>query len=224
MKLDQEVYDKINKDIPNQEFLNSLAKLNELKLHDEPAAEVWKIMQTFTSTCKKNGPDSFNAMYILFDSDYEPLLVLEPRPYTSKEDMYTCFSEMMFSYQATNSPSFILANDTRLRDFKTNEVIKESLMINFVSEESASVVILPYSIDEDNDITWMFEDFNLTPIEADPSDESTAMGPMVELFFTMSHAKYSPFDLTTLVNYYNFRDFPLMISPDAVTDKIKLEF
>lgn len=224
MKLDQEIYDKIANDIPNQEFLNSLANLTKLKLHDEPAAEIWKLMKTFTSAVNKYGPDSFNAMYILFDHDYEPIIVLEPRPYTSKEDMYTCFAEMMFSYNAANSPSFILANDTRMRDFKTNEVTHESLMINFVSKESASSVILPYTISEEDEVTWLTDEFVMMPIDTDDSSGLTTKGAMVELLFTMSHAEHSPFDLTTLVNYYSFRDFPIIVSDDAVTDKIKLEF
>lgn len=224
MKLDQEIYDQINNDIPNQEFINSLAELTKLKLHDEPAAEVWKLMRTFSSSINKYGPDSFNAMYILFDYDYEPIIVLEPRPYTSKEDMYTCFAEMMFSYNASTSPSFILANDTRIRDITTNEVTQESLMINFVSKEAASVVILPYTISEDDEVNWITDDFSVMPIDNEASDNPSAMGPMVELLFTMSHVEYTPFDLTTLVNYYSFRDFPLIVSDDAIADKIKLDF
>lgn len=227
-----DIYEMIKNDIPNQDFLNSLSSIVESELHNDPAAEVWRIMQTFSGTIAKSGPSSFASMFVLLDDNFAPVIVLEPRPYTSKDDMFCALAEMMFSYSAYQGSSFILATDTRIHTVDDNQnstSFKECLLINFVSKDSACTVMMPYDYtiqsDESYVVNWLYDHFNCIPLDPDSEDsQHYATGNMTDLFYIMSHIKDSPFNMGTLINYYNFRDFPLIISEDSIAQKVTIEF
>lgn len=216
--------------INNQTFINSLAELEKNDIHNNPALEVYKLMRTFENTLAKNGPDSFNIMYVLFNSDYEPSLILEPRPYSSKDEMYMTIAEMAFSFSSFKGRSFILATDTTLtnidQDNIDNPTKTDSLMVSFVTPESAAGITMPYVFNSNtNSVVWSYDNFSCYPIETkDPQNDNMSFsGPMTELLFIMSHIIENPFSINSLVNYYNFRDFPIAIPDESIAHKVTIE-
>ena len=215
--------------INNQEFINSLVSITKNNLHDHPALEVHNIMKTFQNVLNNNGPDSFNIMYVLFDNDHTPSLVLEPRPYTSKDEMYVVLAEMMFSYSSFKAKSFLVAMDTTMTQLDTQDTSNvkkiESLIISFVNNDSAAAVTLPYEFDAStNTVIWSHQDFTCLPIDSNDNEGDISLnGPMTELLFVMSHVMENPFSINSLVNYYNFRDFPTMVPSESIAHRVTLE-
>lgn len=219
--------DKIMDVIKNQEFVNSLTSLIESRLHDDPAAEVYKIMYTFQNIIKSNGAGSFNLMYVLFDSDFKPIVVLEPRPYTSKDEMYIAITEMLFSYSSLIGHSFMVASDSTMTQFNRADNTTEqsdAIAISFVSDSSAASITLPYQINSStNDVIWNHEKFICLPIQAEDGEGNYSFqGIMSQIFFIMSHLKKNCFPMNTLINYYNFRDFVTMLPSDSIVKKINI--
>jgi hypothetical protein len=207
-----------------QEDLNTIITSG---LHPNPEDEILKIQKTFENTVKKNGADSFNAMMILCDSDYQPALIAEPRPYTTKEDMYVAFAEMLFSYSAFGSSCFIMVNDTRITSIDPigeTSTVKDALNISIVSRDSAATVILPYGIinppNEDEDLMVMWDNENF--ICSDTGEENS-QGNLVELYYVMSHLQNAPFNMNTLINYYSFRDFPTVVPEETIAKKVQVQ-
>jgi hypothetical protein len=208
-------------------FKEDLNNIVTSGLHPDPEDEISKIQKTFENTIRKNGPDSFNAMMILCDSDYAPALVAEPRPYTTKEDMYVAFAEMLFSYSAFGSACFIMVNDTRITSIDPvgeTSTVKDALNISIVSRDSAATVILPYGIinppNEDKDLMVMWDTDNFI---CSDTGEDNSQGNLVELYYVMSHLQKAPFSMNTLINYYSFRDFPTVIPEETIAKKVHIE-
>lgn len=217
----EDIYEDIIKDIPNQEFLNSLAPFSQVGLHNEPAAEIWKIMKTFEATSEKNGPDTFTQMLVLLDSDYEPMVVLEPRPYTSHDDMYSAFVEMLFSYSSYQASAMIFVSDVKMTNVQTQEK-RDALSVNFINSSAAGVVNMPYTA-EDNKVIWHIDEFASFGMEDAPADKYSLSGVLSEMFYIMSHINQSIFPMNTLINYYNFRDFPMLLNDENIVQKIKID-
>lgn len=200
-------------------FYKELDQMVSVGLHPDPQDEIFKIQKTFENTISKNGPDGFNSMLILCDSDYAPAFIAEPRPYTNKEDMYSAFAEMLFSFSAFNAAAFIMVNDTRMTVVESDLSVslkKDALNIVFVDREAACTIILPYEVNEDDSVTWFTDKFTCSSME----EEDTATGRLVELYFVMSHLDKPPFTMNTLVNYYSFRDFPTVIPDDTIVKRV----
>ncbi len=198
--------------------------LNEFGIHDNQEVEIASLQKTFEACVKKNGPDSYNPMLVIYDHDSSPMFALEARPYTSKKDMYTCFAEMLYSYSALEGHSFMMSSDVRLTSHEsTGEAImkQDSLTLSFASRSSSCIVIMPYEVDSDNNVIWQHDYFNIASML---DDQTTTVldssGTLTELFYIMSHIKKSPFPFNTLINYYSFRDFPYTLPPSMIGDKI----
>lgn len=198
--------------------------LEEFGIHQNPEVEIASLQKTFEACVKKNGPDSYNPMLVIYDHDSSPMFALEARPYTSKKDMYTCFAEMLYSYSALEGHSFMMSSDVRLTSHEsTGEAImkQDSLTLSFASRSSSCIVIMPYEVDSDNNVIWQHDYFNIASML---DDQTTTVldssGTLTELFYIMSHIKKSPFPFNTLINYYSFRDFPYTLPPSMIGDKI----
>lgn len=209
----------------NISFNEGLNLIKENNLHQDPESEIIKIQETFSNVIKKSGPDSFNAMLVLFNADSDPVFAIEPRPYTNKRDMYVAFAEMLFAYSSFNATCFVMSNDTRMTTIDNNDtnaaITMEALNISFVGSEVACVVILPYEIqnnEQGEDIVyWKNELFSISSLT---DSSQPVQGNMTELFYIMSHIKRSSFNMNTLINYYSFRDFSSVVPEESIAQKI----
>lgn len=201
-----------------------ISALDEFGIHQNPEVEIASLQKTFEACVKKNGPDSYNPMLVIYDNDSSPMFALEARPYTSKKDMYTCFTEMLYSYSALEGHSFMMSSDVRMTSHEsTGEATKKQdcLTLSFASRSSSCIVIMPYEVDSDNNVLWQHDDFNIASMLDNESSETLdTNGTLTELFYIMSHIKHSPFPFNTLINYYSFRDFPYTLPPSMIGDKI----
>jgi hypothetical protein len=201
-----------------------LSLLEEYGIHNDPEKEIANLQKTFENCIKENGPESYNTMLVIYNVDSDPMFALEARPYTSKQDMYTCYAEMLYSFRALEGHSFMMSNDVVLSTHEsTGEPIikQDSLILSFASRSSSCVVIMPYVIDKDNNVIWQHDEFNIASMMG--SEDASALdstGVLVELFYIMSHVKQSPFPFNTLVNYYSFRDFPYTLPPSMIGEKL----
>jgi hypothetical protein len=208
----------------NATFDKEIELMKQNDLHSNPELEIIKIQETFASVTRKEGPDSFTPMMIICNSDDDPVFVCEPRPYVSKSDMYVALAEMLFSYSAFSAKSFIMVNDTRMTMFDKddNNVSHkiDALNIAFVNSDYACLAVLPYEISLDENqvhvVNWKNESFSISSI----TDSSA--GAMTELYYIMSHLKNPVFNMNTLVNYYNFRDFSSVLPEESIAQKVEV--
>lgn len=208
----------------NAQFDKEIELMKQNDIHSNPEIEIIKIQETFSNVIKKDGPDSFTPMMIVCNSEDEPVFVCEPRPYTSKTDMYVALAEMLFSYSSFSAKCFIMVSDTRLTliekdDLDQTQMQTDALNIAFVASEYACIAILPYRIVSDNDshtVNWINEKFSITSLT------ESAQGSMTELYYVMSHLTNPVFDMNTLVNYYNFRDFASVIPEESIAQKVEV--
>jgi hypothetical protein len=209
----------------NPQFDKELELMKQNDIHSDPELEIIKIQETFSSVVKKHGPDNFSPMMIIFNSQDEPVFVCEPRPYTSKTDMYVAMAEMLFSHSAFSAKCFIMVHDTNMTmiDEKDSSITTkmEALNIAFVASEYACIAVLPYEVIKDNDnshsVTWLNDQFSISSLS-----DNNHHGSMTELYFVMSHMKSSLFNMNTLVNYYNFRDFPNTIPEESIAQRVEV--
>ena len=195
--------------------------IKENDIHKDPEKEIKNIQGTFEACIKKNGPDSFSPMLILFDPTSSPMFVIESRPYGDKTDMYACFAEMLYSFRSLDAASFVMTADTKLTLIDSNDSEKvDALVLTFATRESACVVVLPYKITSTNEVLWDNEEFTIAPLNSESSNYS---GGLTDLYFIMSHIESSPFAFNTLINYYSFRDFPFKTSGGLVSEKIMVK-
>lgn len=188
---------------------------------------VKKLMRTFEKTIEQNGPDSFVPMCVYLDHSDNLMMAITCRPWSDKDDMYKAFSEMLFAFGALECKCLIFANDVRITKYEPKEPhsktaeAQDAINISFISKESSALVNVPYSVKENNDVSWHFDLAVISPLSKEDPTE-LYQGDMVELFYVMSHIDSAPFSMAQLVNYYNFKGFTYQISDDALVDKIKI--
>jgi len=195
---------------------------------DNAEPHVQSMLETFSETVERNGPDSFVPMCIYVDSSGDVKLAILSRPWTDKDDMYKSFSEMLFAFSALKAHCCIFANDVRITKYDAKEPhsktsqAQDALNISFVSKESSALINVPYVIQENNRVVWQMENAVTSPLsKEDPSE--VYQGDMVELFYVMSHIDHSPFTTAQLINYYSVKGFKYQISENALVEKVKIE-
>lgn len=185
------------------------------------------LLETFQQTVNQNGVDSFIPMCIYLDSKGKVMLALTSRPWSDKDDMYKSFAEMLYAFNPIECECVVFVNDVRITKYESKEPhsktaeAQDAINISFISKESSALVNVPYSVKENNDVSWHFDLAVISPLSKEDPTE-LYQGDMVELFYVMSHIDSAPFSMAQLVNYYNFKGFTYQISDDALVDKIKI--
>lgn len=185
------------------------------------------LLKTFQQTVSENGVNSFVPMCIYLNSKGDVMLTLTSRPWSDKDDMYKSFAEMLYAFNPIKCECVMFVNDVLLTKYDSREPhaktaeAQDAINISFISKESSALVNVPYSVKENNDISWHFDLAIISPLSKEDPTE-LYQGDMVELFYIMSHIDSSPFSMAQLVNYYSFKGFTYQISEDALVDKIQI--
>jgi len=207
---------------------SNIKNLSELEnFIENPKEEVSAIVDTFTASVNINGPDTFVPMLFLFGGSPISRLAVECRPTVDKDDMYKAFAEMLQLYEALNCSAFLLANDVRISSYDSsdsnakNTKPTDALTITFVNFESSGVLSLPYQVNNNKDVHWLEDCFEITSLaEDDPSKKP--QGDMVDLLYIMSHLKGPMFTPSQILNYLSYKKFHYIFSDDSQVDKIKV--
>lgn len=189
---------------------------------------VLSIIDTFNDTVKQHGPDSFVPMCMFLDSGGDVKLVLTARSWKDKDDMYKCFSEMLFAFSTLDAHCCLFVNDVRITTYEQEAPnskkmeAQDAINIAFVSKESSALISFPYSIENNNNVILHHDLAITSPLsKEDPSE--IYQGDMVELFYVMSHIESPSFSPAQLINFYNLKGFTYKISDEALVDKVKIE-
>jgi|LakMenEpi03Aug12_release.lakeMendotaPanAssembly.Ray.scaffolds.fasta_scaffold195841_2 hypothetical protein len=182
---------------------------------DDAFGEYEKIAGYFTSITKASGPDTFLPTLVVFNSFKKLSAVMTARPIEDKDDMYKVLAQMMVFPATINSNLFILAQDSRVRviDNKTQvEEVSDGLIVTFVTSETCTIFTIPYTVDDDNNVTYVLEKAWLTEVTEDAATSSNnSIGKMVELLYIFSHAPKPPMSVDEILSFYNDNGFAYQI-------------
>jgi hypothetical protein len=167
--------------------------------------QVQKISSFFSSIIKASGPDTFAPTSIVFNANKDIVGVFTCRPFEGRDDLYQALSELLFFPVTIGSQLFIVAADSNVKNPDTGDKLYDALNMTFVSPESCYIYTLPYTINEDNDVIFQYENSNMSSVaKEDSNGELSAAGDMVELFFIFSHVENrGPFTFDEVLAYYD---------------------
>lgn len=167
-------------------------------------SEVQKALSFFSNYVKSNGPDSFLPTNVVFNNKKNIVGVFTVRPFDGKEDLYQALSEILYFPIAINSGLYIVVTDTNVRDPDTGEKTNDAVNMAFVSPDFCYIYTLPYTVDSDNIVTYLYDKSFLVSVDKDTDDDPNASGDMIELFFIFSHVENTgPFTVDELLSYYD---------------------
>ena len=177
---------------------------NTEEILPDPWSEVVKATNFFSNYIKSNGPDSFPPTSVVFNNKKDIVGVFTVRPFDGKEDLYQALSEILYFPIAINSSLYIVITDTNVRDPDTGEKVNDAINMAFVSPDFCYIYTLPYTVDSENNVTYLYDKSFLVSVVKENEDESTASGDMIELFFIFSHVDNTgPFTVDELLSYYD---------------------
>jgi hypothetical protein len=197
--------------------------LNEFVNH--PDKHIQGFSTTFEETIKRGGPNSFVPMVTMFSNMEDIEITIQCRDYLDKDDMYKAFNEMLHYFSATEAHSFIFAMDIRQTSYSQKDPdskkasATDALSLVFASEDSSGMLIMPYSIDDNDNVIWDTKEFNLTSLASDDPSKSY-QGEIAELFYLMTHLDGPLFTAAQLLNYYNFKGYNFIFPDDAVAKSV----
>lgn len=182
-------------------------------VHPEPYREFERLSTLFNSVIKQNGPDSFSATIVVYNTMKKLVGLVACRPVDDKSDLYKALSQMLYFPMSLGSELFIVAQDSRVRlipkDGSTEERKSDALVITYVTPSDCILFTVPYSIDSDNVVTYLFDESWISCVHEDTKNpEKSPVGDMLELFYTFSHASttgpFAPHEVLAFLKANNF--------------------
>jgi hypothetical protein len=188
---------------------------NELcsHVHPEPYREFERLSNLFNSIVKENGPDSFSTTIVVYNAMRKLVGIVAARPASDKSDLYKALSQMLYFPMSLGSELFTVAQDAKVRviakDGTNTEVKSDALVITYVTPSDCILFTVPYSVDSNNDVTYLLHDAWVSCVHEDSKgSEKTPVGDMLELFYTFSHSSttgpFTPHEVLSFLKVNNF--------------------
>lgn len=175
-------------------------------------SQVEKVTSFFSNIIKSTGPDTFMPTAVVFNYRKDIVGVFSSRPFDGKDDLYQALSEIMYFPVSIGSNLFIAVTDSNVKD-ESGEKLYDAVNMAFVSPDFCYIYTIPYSVDENNDVTFNYNDSHMNSIIKDESTNTlSSSGDMIELFYIFSHVDNTgPFSIDELLSYYDDNNFNYQI-------------
>lgn len=187
-------------------------------IKEDAYAEFVKISKYFTEYTRANGPDSFNTLMVVFSQAKQTVGIVSCKGVDGKEEMYKSLAQMLFLPASINSSLFILAQDAKISVFEKNNFNQEpqktdALVTTFVTKHKCVVFTVPYTVNEQNEVTFNYDQAYLNSIaSSDGTTKDIPRGDMIELFFIFSHMDTSgPFSFHEVLSFLKNKGFEFQI-------------
>lgn len=169
----------------------------------EPKEEVINIKKSFQQHLSLKDGKSYKPRLVLFDFFRKKKFALSSRDYIDQKDFYVSISEMLYSYSALSAHSSILVLDS---NNKINNHSTGSLVVYFVSDDSAATVKLYYHQNNDATVEWIESQDTCEKIDLKSNDSSNKI---IELLFVYTHID-PPFSADQMLSYYSMKKYNFM--------------
>lgn len=207
----------------------SVDHFNDMLSHmkEDAYQEFVKLSTYFSKVIKENGPDTFRTTLVVFNKTNKLVGVITCKPVDGKDQMYRALAQMLFLPASIDSQLFILAQDARVTKFNQKDPTIEpqktdALVLTYVTQSNCAVFTVPYTINEDNVVTFDYDSsyFN-TIASSDGTTSSVARGDMIELMFIFSHMDSNgPFSYHEVLHFFKTNGFEYqIIDPSALEEK-----
>lgn len=175
-------------------------KMSALQAYvDSPEQEIKNITSSFSDHVKLAGKDTpYRPRLVFFDFFNKKSFGIVSRAYVDQTDFISSVAEMMYAYKSLDASACVLVLDSFL--LKDGKNIGNCLYCYFICDDSAHVVCLPYSYDNDQ-VVWDLSSQTSESIDLKHHDGITQQ--MIELLYVYSHIQNSPFQLSDLLSYYS---------------------
>jgi hypothetical protein len=133
---------------------------------------------------------------------------------------------MLFFPASINSSLFILAQDAKISTFQKNNFDQEppkidALVITYVTKSKCVVFTVPYTVSDQNDVTFDYDKAYLNTIaSSDGTTKDVPRGDMIELFFIFSHMDTSgPFSFHEVLSFLKNKGFEFQIIDQSALEE-----
>ena len=170
-------------------------------------AQVTKSTKFFAQVIKANGPNTFSATVVVFNSDKELSAIVTSRPVSGKEDLYQSLCEILFLPVSIRSELFIVITDTVIRDPEDDNSKQDAMNMTFVSPDFCFIYTLPYKIEDANEVIFDYDQSHMISVIKEDEAAAAAAGDMLELFYIFSHVENTgPFHIDDVLAYFDDND------------------
>lgn len=193
-------------------FFNNESDFNDFlsPVIDDAFDQFEKVRNYFSHTIKECGPDSFHATLVVFNRFKKIVSVVTSRPVKDKDDMYYAIAQMLQLPAAVNSELFILAQDSRItildKSGKQVDEKSDALIVTFVTPETCTIFTVPYSIDDDDVVSYNMEKAWIRQVTE--GENYASFGPMLEMLYIYSHMENTIMPVHELFAFFKARGFP----------------
>lgn len=154
------------------------------------------ILQNTLEACFSQGL-SYSPMITFYGNDHTRAVTVQPPPQSSFQDTLIRISEVLYIYPALHAHCCIVSIDSIIKDEDGSDL--DCLNIFVVSEEEGYFIMLPYSKDSSNNITWrshQFSSFNILDTDFQgPTKE------MINALYMFTHLDSAPYTLNETLSY-----------------------
>jgi len=179
-------------------------KISALRSYtQDPEQEIKNITSSFSDHVKLTGKDTpYRPRLVFFDFFGEKSFGIVSRPYVDQTDYISSIAEMMYSYKSLEASACVLVLDSFL--IKDGKNVGSCLYCYFIGDESAHIVCLPYS-HQDDQVVWDLSAQSSESIDLKHHDGVTQQ--MIELLYVYSHISTPPFQFSDLLSYYSLMGY-----------------
>lgn len=196
------------------------------EVHPEPYKEFQRLSILFSSIIKQNGPDSFSTTLVVYNQIKRLVGIVSSRLVQDKQDLYKSMAQMLYFPMSLNSSLFIVAQDAKIhslsQDSDQSKQPIEALVVTYVTPDDCIVFTVPYTVSNDNDVVFSYENSWISSINEDAKNSG---GDMLELFYTFSHSStsgpFSPHEVLSFLKINNF-NFEIINPKNMSTNHVAL--
>ena len=154
-----------------------------------------KILQSLSETIVSS-QKKYQPMATFYSDSSTRFVTLVISPQTNFEDSLIRISEILHLYSSIEAQCVIVSLTAKVN---INENSYESLMIFILSEERAWHMMLPYTVDSEQNIHWLNDYFETN--EIDTQDHQYISKDMMNIFFVFTHTSPSPYSCSEILSY-----------------------
>ena len=140
---------------------------------------------------------SYSPMITFFTSPDTRALAVVPPNQPSFQDTLVRMSEIFYIYSPLASHCCVISIDSTIKNDQGSDI--DCFHVFVISEEQGYVIMLPYSKDSSNNLTWHSEDFTAQNILDTEFQGQTK--EMINLFYTFTHLNSPPFTVNECLSY-----------------------
>jgi hypothetical protein len=212
----------------NTVAFENVDQFNDLLSHikEDCYSEFVKISKYFIEYTKTNGANNFNTLMVVFNRAKQTVGIVSCKGVEGKEELYKSLAQMLFFPASINSSLFILAQDAKISTFQKNNFDQEppkidALVITYVTKSKCVVFTVPYTVNDQNDVTFDYDKAYLNTIaSSDGTTKDVPRGDMIELFFIFSHMDTSgPFSFHEVLSFLKNKGFEFQIIDQSALEE-----